>query len=654
MARVSHIGLYALSCISALLCVAVPNDGAMYGARYRAPGTVGPAVASTSRWGLDGLTSPANSRAAAGIAALDREAARPPPLPANFLARLGQLAGAVPSSSPRPPSQLSPQQFASRLAGGSVQSGSASAPAYGYGIAESPSQCGTWSTSNGSTTCRAWTHGFAYYFPHGYTAFTALKNDLPITWAHFDIPYDSVLYYDTATRACAFSPAFTTSTGRAVAAQEWLTLYAELQDARTIGLTPVVVLTPGSGVPAPAVTQTGSSIPGSIPKFPVLTNATDASDYACGVEGLLGATSLTGVPVSQWEAWDEPDDACQYNNGQNPCNAKGPPCSGTSGAGMAARLYVEAVAEDRALNRTDTFAAGTYSHGSIGYFNDYFCTLQKYGTDPPVWSFHDWADVGSYPLVGGAPLAYNFDRNLYQVYAASGWPQPTVWIDEASGNITDTATTLSNGKPVPQSCHPLVSDNTGLGSCLDGSPQNEAGNAQGLLNLTSQGSYKPGQVTRVGWYEFQPPNASTGWDSGLVAPQQGAGDVWSQLAPDGVAGSNWLATGLRLSFCTLTHGIATGCSASSTAASDWSVQPRRAFGTLSPGSSVVSNVTGEQPAPGGLFWVTCFDYHTGATCGTIPPSTVAFFTSPTWRLSSSALSTIAPGTYPLTVSDWTP
>lgn len=172
---------------------------------------------------------------------------------------------------------------------------------------------------------------------------------------------------------------------------------------------------------------------------------------------------------------------------------------------MAARLYVQAVAEDRALNRTDTFVAGTYSHGSIGYFNDYFCTLEKYGTDPQVWSFHDW-----------------------------------------------------------------------------------------------------------------------------------------------------LATGLRLSFCTLTHGIATGCSASSTAASDWSVQPRRAFGTLSPGSSVVSNVTGEQPAPGGLFWVTCFDYHTGATCETIPPRTVAFFTSPTWRLSSSAPSNIAPGTYPLTVSDWAP
>jgi hypothetical protein len=456
-----------------------------------------------------------------------------------------------------------------------------------YGSADATSACAPndwYVDSSNHERCSLWSYGFASYYPNGFTYFTALKNELPLTYVRFFVPYDAVEYWDTQTQSCTFSAALTTATTNRIAGQEWWTLYNEIQDAEAIGLTPVVSLTAATGVQPPAGTQTGSST-GGLPQYPLVnTYNTDAYDYQCGVEGIVQATQSNSVPVSNWEPWNEPDAACQYNNGHQSCNQTGGSCSGTSGADQAAGLYYNFYSSDYFYEgrHNDNILAGVFTHPSVGYFNDYACYLNTKLYVPPIWSYHDYTDVGSYQAVGSAPLAYSFDSNLWTFCHKSTAcsAQPNVWITEAAADTTSSSTTFSNGAST-SGCNNGDNDNGGqLGACIDGNTtyQNAAGN--GFLNLASQGSYFTGQIAQVYWYQFQPANASSGFDSGLLSapapysgqlpcPQGGYNSTCYYASPDG----NYSEP--RKSYCILTRGYLSTCGSSSTAldAEDWSTQP---------------------------------------------------------------------------------
>jgi hypothetical protein len=497
-----------------------------------------------------------------------------------------QLRGA-PAAGPRSVSLGRLRVLSRRL--GSAHAAAAAGSNPTYGIADAQSECAStsdWYASNGVERCSLWSYGFASYYQNGFNYFTALKSALPLGYVRFFVPYDAIEYWDTQTGSCQYSPALSTSapgwSGKPrFAAQEWWTLYNELQDAKAIGLTPLVSLVGGTGVQPPSGTQTGSST-GGIPQYPVVNSyGTDADDYECGVEGLLAATTGNSLPVTHWEAFNEPDAVCQYNNGTKPCNQTGSHCSGSSGGDQAAGLYVDFYITDQEVEgrHGDTDVAGVFTHPSVGYFNDYVCYVTKYLNMPSVWSYHDYDDVGSYHAVGDSPLAFNFDDNLWFTCADSQYcpSQPTVWITETATDTTSISTTFSNGAST-SGCSNGDNDNMGyLGACIDGSTVYQSAGGSGFLNLASQASYVGGQITQVDWYQFQAANGSSGFDTGLMSPQapytgelkcpQGAGIPCYYVSPDSQYSQP------RQSYCVLRDISPSNCSSSVTDAEDWSTNP---------------------------------------------------------------------------------
>lgn len=466
----------------------------------------------------------------------------------------------------------------------------AATPSLSYGIADAQSACASWYVDANDERCSLGTSGFASYYQNGFNYFTLLKNALPLGYVRFFVPYDAVEYYDTKTQACAFSPALTSAANgyksRQIAGQEWWTLFNEIQDAEAIGLTPVISLVSSTGVPAPAGTQSGSST-GGIPQYPLVnTYQTDADDYECGVEGLLAGTSANNVPVKYWEAWNEPDSVCQYNGDssshEQSCNQTGAECSGTSGGDQAAGLYLNFYLTDTFVeDRSDTVIAGVFSDPSSGYFEDYACYVNKTLYLPPVWSYHDYGDVGSYAKVSTVPLAQAFDVTLQSFCYASEFcaSQPHVWVTEAATDLKSISTTFSDGSST-SSCDDGQQTGT-LGDCINGSTTYQKAGGQGFLNLASQGSAFSGQIANVFWYELEADNASSGADSGLLSPAapwsgepqcpQGQYDPpCYYTSPDG----DYAVP--RESYCVLTDGDVSGCGTSGDPSEDakaWSVQP---------------------------------------------------------------------------------
>jgi hypothetical protein len=538
------------------------------------------------------------------------------------------------------------------------------ASAVSYGIADASSSCSSW----GASSCNTWGYGFASYssatgLPAGkQSAFTRLRTNLPLQYVRLSVPYDSVYEVDPSTGGCRWAYDYTSHTSSQYPngggpGSAWYRLVEEVKDAHTIGLTPLVVLTQATsagqlhnGDPAtPDLTAAAASGPNA-------TTTVAGEAYDCGVSGLTYLSHVDGLAVGEWEAWNEPDASPAYNGAlNNACGSLPNNCGGIydQGTGLcgsstytqcgpleAADMYA---ALSSALGQLQTkygwpvppIAAGTFAWPSVGYFNAYIKQLTSViGQWPAYWSYHDYADVTS----GSYTQSYGFTKDLHNTYANAGKAQASAWISEAGIVLTDGDRSY-NGQSI--TCANTEADDAGtLGACVDASPSAQQSGANAFLNLASSGSYAPGQVTQVYWFQFQPANASTGWDSGLLAPPRASAGTWAQVSPDGVYGSNAAATGQRSSYCVLARLSGPSCSAAAVEGSDWSIQPRTVTGGLVKGQTAVGRISGDQSGLANGSFVT------GSG---VPPDTVmtSGAGSSSWVLSKPAATT---GTMSLTAS----
>lgn len=526
--------------------------------------------------------------------------------------------------------------------------------AVSYGFSDSPSVCTAWGTS----ACNAWGYGFASYFsskaaPGRQSAFAILRANLPLRYVRLSVPYDAVYDADPASGQCRSSydyishPSSLSEGGGPGSA--WYRLAQELKDAQSIGLTPVVALSNATadgqqqdGNPStPDMTAASSSGPDSVPTVA-------GEDYSCGVRGVTYLTHAQGLTVGEWEAWNEPDGSPAYNGAlNNVCGSLPNSCAGIydQGTGLcgsttyvqcgpleAAHMYAALVNALTQLNAQYGWAlpptaAGALSWPSLGYFNAYARQLSTViGRWPPYWSYHDYADVTN----GQYAQSLAFTKDLYNTYANAGQPQPSAWITESGVVLTDTDTSY-NGQAI--ACANGEGDDAlTLGACVDGSPSAQQAGATTFLNLPTNGAYAAGQITELFWFQLQPANASTGWDSGLLAPPKAASGSWSQVAPDGIFGSVTASTGLRASYCVLARLPAGDCSPSHVAGSDWSIQPRTVTASLTAGQTTATVLSGDQSS------LANGDFVTGDGISSATVITSGAGTS-TWTLSHPAAAT---------------
>lgn len=530
------------------------------------------------------------------------------------------------------------------------------ASAVSFGTGDAPSHCASWAANS----CQSWSYGFASYYTG--PAFTELRQGLPLHYVRLFAPYDASYDATPSGQSCQVSYDYSSHKSSLYPngggpGSAWFTLAQEIRDAHAVGLTPLVALTGATsdgqqhdGIPAtPDPTAASSAGPNAVTTLA-------GADYKCAVLGLTYLTHIRGLTVGEWEAWNEPDGSPAFNgalvgacgSAPNNCGGVYEPGAGLCGSSTytqcgpleAAGLYADLQAALAYWNAKLHWApapvgAATLSWPSIGYFNAYLNQLTTViGQWPQYVSFHAYADVTS----GGHAQSLAFTKDLYNLFSTAGKPQPSLWISDTGIVLTDgdqsyngSAVTCANGE---------ADDASTLGACVDSNPSMQQADATDFLNLATTGSYSPGQISQIFWYQLQPANASTGWDSGLVAPPQAPAGSWAQASPDGVYGSNSAATGLRASFCVLAAIPSTRCSSSPVEASDWSVQPRTVTGVLTAGQPTVAGVTGDQSGLADGDFVT----GPGIPSGTVIASGAG---SGTWTLSSAAG---AGGTVGLTAS----
>lgn len=424
------------------------------------------------------------------------------------------------------------------------------------------------------------------YYQNGSNQFTALRQDLPMGYARFLIPYD-VLSYWTPSTGCTTSPAAANGLG----VSDFDQLAWEVQAAQADGLTPVVAFTNG----------TGSAVPGNIvPPVPDLSYGGSAPyaawtnagyEYECGVQAIMQSIGLQGLgtnPVKFWEAWNEPNGSPEFNGAlYNECGSVPDPCGGDYNTGNylcgsnyvncgpleAAELWESAEYAWKNTLSSDGFSlaaltlsdAGnsTYENAYISQIGDMNACNGKYYCAPnwpTVFSVHDYGDPSS--ATSGAHSEINsFTSSLYKNYSQLNL---TVWITEAAVDLNYYETSDGNRS---SGCNDGESDHynssSGLwtfGGCVDHNPSAQATGASSFLNL---GNYGNGwTISQVDWFEFQAANPSTGFDSGLLSPNTG-----SYGSPSGLYSQQ------RQSFCVLEHVSGANCSNSSLDAGDWSTNP---------------------------------------------------------------------------------
>ena len=424
------------------------------------------------------------------------------------------------------------------------------------------------------------------YYQYGFNLFTGLRQNLPLSYARFFISYDALAYWNGS--ACTWSPAATNGVGVA----DFDTLAWEVQAAQADGLTPVVAFTNGTGTqvpnnPVPSVPD--PSYGGPSGPYVAWTNA--GLDYACGVQAIMrgiGAQGLGTNPVTDWEAWNEPNGATVFNGSlDNECNTNPDPCGGlyepaggflcgsdyaNCGPLEAAELWELAEYEYEATLPNNGFeiAALTLSDAGNSVYEDayisqvgdmnacssgYYCAAYF----PTVFSAHDYGDPSSAVASAHSEIS-SFTSNLYSHYSQL---YLTVWITEAGTDLNYSATSdgnRSSGCDDGEADHLNGAGLWTFGGCVDHNPSAQATGAQSFLNL---GNYGNGwDITQVDWYEFQPANPSPGFDSGVVSANTG-----SYTSPSG------LYSQPRQSFCVLEHVAGSNCSSSTLDAGDWSTNP---------------------------------------------------------------------------------
>ena len=474
-----------------------------------------------------------------------------------------------------------------------LSAGNGTAATVSFGIADAPSTCGQWHANS----CARWSYGFASYYDDGAAgAFTRLREALPLGYVRLSAPYDAVYDFNPVANDCRWSADYTSHAsapypGGGGPGSAWFRLAQELRDARAVGLKPLVVLTSATRVGQqqdgdPATPDPTAAGWGGVRAITTIAG----SDYRCGVQGLAYLTHAQGLRVAEWEAWNEPDGSSSYNGAlvgacgavPNGCggiyDAGGPLCGDSTyaqcGPLEAAGLYALlsstlAQLQGRYGWQVPPIGAGTPSWPSTAYFDAYLRQLTSViGRWPEYLAYHDYADVTS----RGFANSLAFSKHVHDVYAAAGRRQPSLWITEAGVVLTDTDGSY-DGKPVT-CANGEPDDDATLGACVDGNPSAQQEGASDFLKLASAGSFSPGQITQLFWYQLQPANESTGWDSGLLAPPRPVPHAWAQRSPDGVYGSGSGFSGLRPSYCVLARVDGSSCSASPVEASAWSVQPR--------------------------------------------------------------------------------
>lgn len=362
-------------------------------------------------------------------------------------------------------------------------------------------------------------------------SYTYFASNLSLGYARIFVPYDTVMTYNTFSRQCqaAYTPRGSTT---------WLQLLTDwLNAAKAAGLQPLIALTAGAG----GYFYNGGTYYAD-PTVPNLTSGTnDENSYICGLEGLMNQTSGMGLPVTQYEAWNEPDR------------------SYPAGMDMATRalnaydMYVIAALTDRGLGRSDTLPAGTFASASStdvasgGFAYDYVNDLASANVFPAVWSMHPYHDVqhgGSCSYVGNPSCSLTETTNAlnlidltyysYNKYYSSSYPQ--MWLSEAA-----------------------VWLNGAYGSLVDGNPTAEANAAVNFLALYGQTCC---QVTRDYYYEMQTVPGDS-FDSALIgtdgsSPQ--TGDRSNQAV-------------FRPSYCVLAFAMAPSSAVSTANCNDYTHSP---------------------------------------------------------------------------------
>ncbi len=423
--------------------------------------------------------------------------------------------------------------------------------------------------------------------------FTNMETRLPIRWARFGIPYDALMTSSAGT--CVASPAATSGPGE----EAFHRLVWGVQAAQADNLTPVVAFVNGTGIGGvPAVPDPSYGTASSAP-FGGWTVA--AQDYSCGVQGIMSAIGAIGIganPVIDWEAWNEPNGAGQFNGAlADVCDTSSSPCGGVYNQGgylcytnfspcgplEAAGLWqlAEQVATTHFAGDGFQIAAMTVSNAQNSPYQTSYeqgmqgmskCTPGYYcaGVGPTVWSIHDYDDLSS-----GVPGA-TADIKRFATTLNSHWgTNQTVWITESAVALEDGATSDNNCKTSSSNCGPQKTSNCAVGpypqldntfgACVDGNPAAQTAGAANFRSLAAAAASDSQNVTQVDWYEFQAPNPDTGWDSALLSPPAGGYN-----SPDGVYGVR------RMSFCATNRIATSNCSSSAIDATDWSTNQYQA------------------------------------------------------------------------------
>lgn len=457
------------------------------------------------------------------------------------------------------------------------------------------------------------------FYETGINLFTELRNTLPLSYARFNVHYDDLDQWNGS--ECAPSYADTSGTG----APDFDQLVYDVQAAQADELTPVVVFTQGGGTSSyptnkvPEYPDPGYGTSSSSP-YSALTNA--GYDYYCGVLGIMsaiGESQIGSDPVTDWEAFNEPNGSTQSNSNGGGYNGalgatttyaygacgtaeyNGLPndCGGTTspstnlcytanndcGPTEAAELWELAQSVATGWFSSDNFTVAaltmsdaqntTWLNGYAGPIVDFYIGASGYDFAgltqwPGTWAVHDYDDPSSATGLTGDISA--FTNALDNDFGTAN----DIWITETGVNLSDSTEDdqdrYYSGASSPWAgCTNYEGDHwdpsTGdqeFGGCTDAQPANQTTGADTFLNLASHGNGNT--ITQVDWYMFQTPNYQAGyngtWDSGLVSAAQG-----NYVSPDGAYSEP------RESYCVLTHYEFSACSSSTIDGEDWSTYP---------------------------------------------------------------------------------
>jgi hypothetical protein len=389
--------------------------------------------------------------------------------------------------------------------GGSVN-GHALSPPDAYGL--------------GGDSCTTVVNGSQHFCSDQSSAWTGLRNGLPLSYVRFIVPWDTVGTFNSST-GCVYNQNSSGQWNETYGGNTWVAMLIDFLDAaNTNGLIPVIALGNGNGV--------GSFNGVQEPVWPHADGtyglgSTGDSQYVCALYEMGNLMRAFNIPISYYETYNEPDS----NAGDASCNAW---CVGGN-------YYLDAYYATRALlSRNDFLIAGAFNFSSV----DNSCCTWVDGYLAHVWSgviHYGWPAPGA---VSGHP----YNDTTFGIGANPGTHnlvnQTNSWFSGEPIWLTETGVWLNDPTPY---------DATTYGEIDDGEALNQAEGAADFKALTSVS-----QVKVAFWYEFETNSAT----------QSCSGDSYDS-ALLGIANGECTHTGLynpgageygvpRPSLCVLAYG----------------------------------------------------------------------------------------------------